>query len=104
MPAAIRITLPQADSVDTPKDDQLLFVVADRFSASYCPSGGIRSPQIPQSLCGSVRGITLLCPQFGQIEAFMPGGTTIGSGFRTGGQPFWVPGTNRLRKRHFARR
>src|SRR6185369_6912642 len=38
---------------------------------------------------------TLLCPQFGQTEAFMPGGTTTASGFLTGGQPFWVPGTNR---------
>jgi hypothetical protein len=49
---------------------------------------------MPQLLCGSVCGITLLCPQFGQIEAFMPTGTQIGSGLITGGQPFFVPGTN----------
>jgi hypothetical protein len=50
---------------------------------------------MPQSLCGSVSGITLVCPQFGQIEAFTPSGTTIGSGLIKGGQPFFVPGTNR---------
>ena len=51
-----------------------------------------RSPQMPQSLWASARGITLVCPQFGQIDAFMPTGTKIGSGFLTGGQPLWVPG------------